>query len=303
MNSANNFKIKYVSAKLTLLFAASLTLSFFVTQGAYSQIAPTPCDPAYYQSLEQRAWLEAQREVTQNQNLITKPDSVLAYTCFEGYLFELADHADEMFSETTRWGNAVLGGAQADSMNNALKSLVLDSLDVYLESNFISPGDLRFMGGRSALTRGNIPSNIGNGQDYACDWMQQVWNEAKCYNFQEEPDDGFFTFQNYDADPNDKRAFPSRCAAKPDFGTPIQEAGLDPTTAPPWPIDQTFTYLDRFDPLYPGLSAPCGGFPPVGTGIQVTRAEQTPNNYTERVCIMAGCHYIPPGIGVNRCFP
>lgn len=292
------------------LFLSAIVFFAIPAKDACAQIAPTPCDPDYYQSLEQRAWLEAQREITQNQNLITKPDSVLAYTCFDRYLLELADHAQEMFSETTRWGASVLGADQDRSMNDALEDLVQEALIAYLDANFIAPGDLRMLGGRTTTTRNTIPATINNGGSYSCNLMQLVWLEAKCYNFQNEPDDGFFTFENYQTTP-DKRAFPTRCGGTAPAGgldtvyeTARQEAGLDIATGPPWPIDDTFTYLDRFDPTYdPGTTGDCGTFVPVPTGVQVRRIQQTPNNYPERVCIMAGCHYQPGGLGANRCFP
>ena len=111
-----------ISAKILGICAVALLFS----HSALAQFAATPCDPDYYESLEARAWLEAQREITQNQNLIFKPDSVLEYTCFDNHLRELADHADEMFSETTRWGGSVLTTpvAQSRHMDNALDLLV-----------------------------------------------------------------------------------------------------------------------------------------------------------------------------------
>lgn len=307
------------------LFLLTSALLILPAQDACAQIAPTPCDPDYYRSLEQRAWLEAQREITQNQNLITKPDSVLAYTCFEGHLWELADHADEMFSETTRWGNAILGADQDMSMNNALEDLVFEALISYLDANFLAPGDLRMMGGRSTTTRSDVSAaDMDNSQSYSCDLMQRIWMEAKCYNFQEEPGDGFFTFLNYQTTA-DKRAFPERCGGTvPGPGGPggpgatipapggglgtvyetaRQEAGLDIATGPPWPIDVTFTYMDRFDPTYPSVTNDCGTFVPVPTGVRVNRPQQTPTDYPERVCIMAGCHYQPMGLGAARCLP
>lgn len=314
MRAKNNagFSMNAISlAGLCLILSAIIYLSI-PAKDACAQIAATPCDPDYYQALEQRAWLEAQREVVQNQNLITKPDSVLGYTCFHRYLWELADHADEMFSETTRWGGSVLGGSQDMSMNTALEDLVLEAVISYLDANFIAPGNRRTLGGRLAYQRPFIPTSINNGQNYTCTVMQDVWMQAKCYNFQQEPGDGFFTFENYETT-DDKRAFPgpNPCggAGNPAgglgsvFTTAREEAGLVPTTPPVWPVDQTFTYFDRFDPTFPTVTSDCGSFVPVPTGVQVTRPQQTPNNYPERVCIMAGCHYRPMGLGSNRCFP
>jgi hypothetical protein len=72
------------------LFLTTATCALTFPIHAFGQSAPAPaassCDPAYYDTLQSRAWLEAQREITQNQNLIFKPDSVLQYTCFDKHL-------------------------------------------------------------------------------------------------------------------------------------------------------------------------------------------------------------------------
>lgn len=304
-NSAGFSRNAISLAGLCLILSAIIYLSL-PAKDACAQIAATPCDPDYYQALEQRAWLEAQREVVQNQNLITKPDSVLGYTCFDGYLRELADHADEMFSESPRWGASILGGTQDESMNRALEDLVLEALISYMDANFIAPGNRRQLGGRLAYQRPNINASIPNGQNYTCSVMQDVWMQAKCYNFQQEPGDGFFTFENYETT-DDKRAFPGPqpCGGSGNaagglgsvFATARAEAGLVPTTAPVWPVDQTFTYFDRFDPTFPSVTTDCGTHPPVETGVQVNRPQQNPTFYHEHVCVMAGCHFRPPGAG------
>ena len=112
-----------------LLIAALLLLGVVASFGkapaaAPPVIAPSPCDPLYYDSLESRGWLEAQREITQNQNLIFKADSVLEYTCFDRFANELAQHARDMFSESTRWG----GVLSAASMDRALDRQVRSGL-------------------------------------------------------------------------------------------------------------------------------------------------------------------------------
>ena len=47
------------------------------------------CDPDFLEVMEARAWEEAQREITQNANIIARPDSVLS--C----LLYTSDAADE----------------------------------------------------------------------------------------------------------------------------------------------------------------------------------------------------------------
>ncbi len=55
------------------------------------------CNPDFMEVLKNRAWEEAQREITQNNNLIARPDSVLSMTCFDSWLDDLADHSESNF--------------------------------------------------------------------------------------------------------------------------------------------------------------------------------------------------------------
>lgn len=121
-------KIKFAALAVLL---ASL---FLIWPNQKSCALDAACDPDYYKSLETRAWMEAQREITQNQNLIFKPDSVFEYTCFDRFMNELADHAKDMFSETGRWG--AVPAVPVGSLETSLNVLVGDPLRTYLYQNF-----------------------------------------------------------------------------------------------------------------------------------------------------------------------
>ncbi len=170
--------------------------------------APSPCDPLYYDSLKARAWLEAQREITQNQNLIYKPDSVLEYTCFDKFLDVLAGESTNMFSETLRWGLILVPG----SMSLALERLVGVALVSYDYAAF----DYDLLGGRftgEKYTPGVVFGMFGS--DYKCDVMKKAWDKAKCMDFVSEPmEDGFYSFAAYRYN-NDHRYLPRRCATLP----------------------------------------------------------------------------------------
>lgn len=249
--------------------------------GAPPAIAASPCDATYYQTLSARAWLEAQREITQNQNLILKPDSVLEYTCFDMFLAELADHADEMFSETSQFG----GVLPNNSMDNALERLVGTSLRNFVSANF---GYYDMLGGHSAGVGINhtIMNPIAGGT-YTCDMMNQVWNAAKCINFASNPaEDGFYTFQEYSTSP-DKRYLPTRnCAAAP-WAANITTA----ITTPPWTPDPMQTYLAFIDPN--NCAAGNANNIAIPTGVVVNRTAIAPTTYDEHVCIIPGCRYDP----------
>lgn len=276
------------------LLALIAALGVFIVpcnQGASAASAPaiadTPCDDMYYESLSARAWLEAQREITQNQNLILKPDSVLEYTCFDLFLRELAQHAENMLSETHLFNQPL----SPTSMDEALDALIGTSLTAYINANFEQPGyDL--LGGHPAGTGiDHTPSAITGGA-YSCDIMARVWQAAKCINFITNPlEDGFYTFQEY-ANSEDKRYLIQRCPSVASLYTANLNAALN---SPPWTDDPAQTYLDRIDPSRCTLSTP------IPTGVTVTRPVLNPTTYEEHICLPPGCRYVPVAAGTGRC--
>lgn len=294
--------------KATMLFG--VILLFFNTSSTQAQLVPaaSPCDPKYMDSLESRAWLEAQREITQNQNLIFKPDSVLEYTCFDLFLGELAEHAKDMFSENTRWGTIL----PVNSMDGALEALVGRAFRTYLTDNFeLTLNDdgetveYDLLGGRASprVELSEDDPNLDYDEDtpwlspvlgddlteedtaYNCNMMNRVWMAAKCMNFIDVPgEDGFFTFEQYQSAP-DKRFLPQRCEAIPtQWETNIRLAWVDQYTT--WIEDNMQTYLERLDPDN------CSTSIPQPTGLMLQNS-QYPNGYPEFVCIPPGCHYTP----------
>jgi hypothetical protein len=118
---------------LTLCVLIPLTLSTVAL--AADDLPATACDPEYMDALESRAWLEAQREITQNQNLISKPDSVLEYTCFNRFLNQMSHNfSDRLFSETDHWG--AVTGITKKSTDDTLENVVRTTMNAYLTRNF-----------------------------------------------------------------------------------------------------------------------------------------------------------------------
>jgi len=304
-------KLKIFQVIKDARFSAVLVCSLLFSVSASAQFAATPCDPNYYQSLEARAWLEAQREITQNQNLIYKPDSVLEYTCFDNHLREVADHADEMFSETTRWGTIL----PDTHMDDALEALISAALVAYDTANFpasLLGGRLVALGGwdGTAPTEASGPryefeSSITAGDAYACDIMQAVWQKAKCLNFAAIPaSDGFFTFEDY-ATGADKRFPTGSCASVAATYTAKLEEAIPPLSATtPWEDDPVRTLYDRFFPAAAGCGPASNNR--VQTGLVVednTRKGQPPYYYNEAVCLIPGCHWQPSGAGPSPASP
>ncbi len=289
-NLKNNVGKTWILGLALMLCAVSIA-TFANAQTA----AESSCDPEYYNTLKSRAWLEAQREITQNQNLIFKPDSVLEYTCFDQYLNVLAQQAENMFSESGRWGDGA--GERNTIMDVALENLVGTPVAAYIAANFEDPGyDLA--GGRAEGIDHDIAPVAGG--TYECDIMNQVWMFAKCMDFIADAEhDGFFTFADYQTG-DDKRFLPAQCDAISDrWGTELA-AALGTAEETPWTEDPLVTYFNLLLPPadlasdQDGPPAPlrCNNYTPVPTGVTVIR-NQSPSYYEEKICLVPGCVFVP----------
>lgn len=225
---------------------ACLFAVYPVAAFAGASAVPATCDIDFWDVLRARAWEEANREITQNQNLIAKPDSVLSYICFDNYMDHLANYSENGGPEDPdgtggifydlyvliRQIPGMLDPALTDGldMNSVLEILILDSLedgvsvlsiadaggpeaaicgrDQYIDANF----DHNLLGGRSSIS-GALSDSISD-SNYNCNRMRGVWDAAKCYNFQTRSHDGFFIFDQYrstEAADNDYRQLPVEC--------------------------------------------------------------------------------------------
>ena len=133
----------------------ALALGFTMTLclGAASHAAVTsPCDPQYMDALEGRAYLEAQREIMQNQNLIFKADSILSYVCFDAFAGHASSNVGDIFSN----GNQPMAGS--------MDSVVINSMTAYINNNF----NHSLLGGRGQyLGLADTPPAVNGGaRDY-----------------------------------------------------------------------------------------------------------------------------------------
>lgn len=280
----------------TLLFLCICALSIFGVS-PYSHavtIADSPCDDLYYETLSARAWLEAQREITQNQNIILKPDSVFEYTCFDRMLYELADHGDEMLSENSAYGTS--SGVSNTSLDSALQDVVVDSLITYIDMNFGSKSTpstgYNLLGGHTAgAGLYHQPQSLSSmPATYTCNIMSRVWQAAKCINFITNADyDGFYTFEEY-ATSLDKRHLPTACTPITGNWTGNAAAAI---TSGPWTNDPVETYFDQIqaEDCASGTCV-CNG-DPIPTGLKVVRSGTSINEYEEHICLQPGCRYDP----------
>ncbi len=279
----------FISARLSFLAFAVIFVLF--PQSVSAQPA-TACDPEYMDALEARAWMEAQREISQNQNLIFKPDSVLDYTCFRSFLRHITA-TGTLFSD-------------ASLTATSIQAIVGESVTSYLGANFNHTP----LGGRATVAYPAEGTSV-----YACSRMQAVWDIARCQNFQHQSQDSFYDFDWYTNDANDPRQLTSACAAAP--GTLYTSAlataynghesryTLSPDNNPAiadgtdYLEDTVTTYFNRILPR--GATNPSGGpaiacsNPPIRTGVTVTRSGMS--SYPDAVCPNPGCSYNPSGSG------
>lgn len=315
-----NLKQLGFSRRIKSLFLSICAIIALTTAGSFVMVKTTcagapvsPCDPQYMDALEARAWLEAQREISQNQNLIYKPDSVLEYTCFRGFLNEAASEfpANRQFSETDRWGGHPVGFSFATT-DEALTQVVLLPMVDYLAANFNTDG---FNAGAYLNNRVPLeylpPLTVDGGEAYGCGQMQAVWEAARCSNFIEQTIfDGFYDFlfyENPDWDPRievepwelmceqgDPRYEPARITA---FNE--DQALFDVTTeifppqgdGEPYLEDDIITHLEFILPI-----GACGASLEVPTGVTVQRPDINGGApYPEHICTNPGCSATPGG--------
>lgn len=271
------FGQKITRSCLTALIAVVLAYS----APSLAQTPPATCDPAYWTAMKSRAWMEAQREISQNQNLIYKADSVLEYTCFDRFLSSLGGNAVNLFSETQRWGEVL----DAESMDRALQSLVANGLQEYQVGNF----DHEFLGGRAAGLDQILAFGFEDaGYVYTCTAMNDVWQAAKCMNFIDQPNlDDFFFLRDYEG--MDPRGLPAGLECNPAPGWADRIAEADNTDEQYLEADYN-SYADFFSAT--GCTAP-----PIPTGVVVRRVGT--GEYGEQVCINPGCGFDGGGCSPN----
>jgi hypothetical protein len=293
------FKIKtdFLSGFYSVLCGTVMLL--LISGAAHAQV-DSACDPDYMAALEARAYLEGQREIAHNKDIIQKPDSVLEYSCFHGFLEELAQDAFTMFSETQDWGLIL----PATSMDTALTNLVGNALQNYIDTNF-RHGYVNERGG-TGLNEGIVPpANVNGGAwpGVVCDHMIDAWNLERGLHFQQEVDwDQYRTFEYYaGTDPRERpiddgvTRWPVDPRADPAFQRAYNVGGGGSTLPYQAPNDgeyvnaggfydydlvQTFLLL-----LDPGACTA----PPIPTGVTVERSNG--DTYDEHVCSNPGCYF------------
>jgi len=283
-------------------------------------IAEQTCDTQVWKSMEMRSRIETEREIMQNQNLIFKADSVLAYTCFDDFAAHAAKNVGSLFTHTQYFAGRLIiqWGDQDPGMDSALNKTVVAAMKTYLNSNF----QHSYLGGRGEKVglpslsntmqeTENIPSQ---GKDYACGTMAKVWAAAKCMNFIHSNDfkdtDGFHPYINLKGIKGkdnvsgyetikDTRNFPTPCqAANPVVGKTWPEAYRESRNETGFgAVDANYDYGDPLNKAFkkvreliePGRCVNA----PISTGVKVilNPASTASESYLDGVCTNPGCTF------------
>lgn len=294
-----------------------LTLVFAMMGGvAFAQVAPQTCDVGVWKTMEDRARLETEREIMQNQNLIFKADSVLTYTCFDSLAAHAVQNVGGLFTHTSYWnGTPILPWAGANGvpgLGQAVQNAVINAMTTYINGSF----NHALLGGRGTqlgLAAAQITSVPTQGAPYACSMMNTVWNAAKCMNFMHTSGfattDGFYPFKDLQPGPgggqsvagytskNDVRNFPTACTGNPLppssqggasgwAGAYNSSVNLNNVVYPfAQPTGQSFQTVR-------GIIAPASGCgSPIMTGISVILDPATTQTYPDGICVVPGCSY------------
>lgn len=291
---------------------ATVLLVFSVSSPDNACAQPaTACDPQYMDALESKAWLEVQREITQNKNLIFKPDSVLEYSCFDQLLAHAAKGEEDSFSEDiTTFATGGAGGISPTSTDNNIRDTIAGALQVYLENNF----EHRYLNERAEAIAIYVPQSGYAGMDYECTQMADVWEAGRCLNFGDgDWNDYFYDFPWYaGSDPRIEMGPIAECAPvaeisdkylidayNADFvelftlqgGEELADNLADGTE---YLKDPILTHIcNILPPGFPDCPASCSGSHKVPTGLIVDIPGGA--TYCECVCTMPSCSY--PGGG------
>lgn len=296
MKSAKGQSYMAQLQRFCVLIPAVCTALFLLHAPVQAQDYDPSCSGSYMNTLKARAWLEGQREITQNQNLIYKPDSVLEYSCFNYHLKKVPEEIAKLFSEENEFFSWPF-----PSMERAVIVAVEEPLLAY---NFLNFGHT-YLGGR--LDPPAAPGAVGG---IMCSAMDYVWTQAKCVNFISNADgdgnpnttvdkDGFYTFQEY-ADEEDRRFLPEQCAdvsrweANIRFAFENSAAGGNPDWVKPFRDTVVASYN-----TYAAMTSPASSsgecVPPIFTGIQARRYGSS-QRFADAVCMDPNCKYVPSGL-------
>ena len=281
--------------------------------GGGGTIAEQTCDSDVWKTMASRARIETEREIMQNQNLIFKPDSVLAYTCFDSMAAHAGAQAGVLFTHTNYWNPKPIewgDNGKYVGMDVAVKKVVIDAMNTYYNSNFSH----EMLGGRGrelGLERHKVTAQPSSSSQYGCSEMGKVWTQAKCLNFLHTTtfaeSDGFYPFINLKGDEgiegyegkNEVRNYPTKCGGTPITGSTwllqyrqsrneTAFGSVDKEYDFGSPLNKAFEDVRKL--IEPGQ---CGTA--IKTGVKVILSPGATQTYDDGVCTNPGCTYTNAG--------
>ena len=226
----------------------------------------TACSETIWESINAKAYLEANYETVVNESMIFKPDSVFDYSCFDSYVPYVDTIAGPIFSENGSWGVN-----PSTRLGNALETAIIVPLASYLASNYSHS----FLGGRDT-------SGIVN--DGSCSLMYQVWHQAKCRNFLQDESDAFFSFGELES-VQEIRLLPLPCEEPPEWTELIDLAYRDPPWRPDFTDRTAETYVVIGWLLEPNVCSTV-----VSPGHVIVRTFPA-GEFDDGICTNPGCIY------------
>lgn len=146
----------------TLICAIMATTALLLATDDVRAADPPPpypafpvCDIDFMKSLKEKAHAETQREIEINNSIITKPDSVLALSCFDGHMAKI-DSGSGIFSN--KYNNGV-------KISTAIATTFGNSFTQFVNANFAK--DL------------GEPVTYGNNA-VGCKNIANIWKAVKC---------------------------------------------------------------------------------------------------------------------------
>ncbi|MEM6812009.1 MAG: hypothetical protein AAF549_06035 [Pseudomonadota bacterium] len=275
-----------------------------------AQIAEQPCDTQIWRQMHAKAWLESEREIMMNQNLIFKPDSVIEYTCFDQFVRINAWDGGNIFTHTNYFGSQIIPRGTPQSLEEIYQASITDAVIEYQTNNF----NHNFLGGRAPLIPVSPPDNANTpatdsltGSGYLCEHMANLWRATKCMNFIHnsnfESTDGFYPFDvivglngpdvdGYAGGIQDVRNWPTACGSESEITSWADQIELatnqgDALYAFHTPLGQI--YQNVYERTLPGTCTEA-----VLTGVTVVTQEGAAG-YADGVCTNAGCGFTSGG--------
>ena len=266
------------------------------------------CDADFMNQIYTRSYLEANRDVMISELLVTKPDSVLEYSCFDQQVKNTAEIAGPLFSESNLWlGSA--GGAYSDVANPggsnitlnvfmgdtrldlSLNQVVMASLDAFADKNFAHD----FLNGNAGIGGDTIEATVA-AAGTACTAMNDVYELARCENINATT--FFMTFTEIAAnDPRDTLPADLQCGVT----NPITTAAIDVANNK----DGLYSFIDVMVP-YNELLGVSSCEAPIPTGLIVKQEKFTygasgyvnldaslSREFSSYICPNPGCYYDP----------